>query len=84
MNKEADQTQESKRRHKYREDLDPEKLDWLIWLSHNAKWYFAVKPNLRFKFHTMASPNQQKRMPRSKLVDNVLVGEIKMEVNDDV
>ena len=42
MNKEADQTQESKRRHNNREDLDPEKLDWLVWLSHNAKWYFAV------------------------------------------
>ena len=42
MNKEAGQTQESKRRHNYREDLDPEKLDWLVWLSHNWKWYFAV------------------------------------------
>ena len=28
--------------HNYREDLDPEKIDWLIWLSHNWKWYFAV------------------------------------------
>ena len=35
MNKEAGQIQESKRRHNYREDLDPEKLHWLIWLSHN-------------------------------------------------
>ena len=43
MNKEAGQTQESKRRHNYREDLDPEKLDWLVWISHNCKWYFAVK-----------------------------------------
>ena len=42
MNKEAGQIQESKRRHTYREDLDPEKLDWLFWLSHNWKWYFAV------------------------------------------
>ena len=24
------------------EDLDSEKLDWLLWLSHNWKWYFAV------------------------------------------
>ena len=30
MNQEAGQIQESKRRHNYREDLDPEKLDWLI------------------------------------------------------
>ena len=42
MNKEASQIQESKRRHKYREDLDPDKLDWLVWLSHNWKWHFAV------------------------------------------
>ena len=42
MNKEAGQTQKSKRRHSYRQDLDSEKLDWLIWLSHNWKWYFAV------------------------------------------
>ena len=41
MNKEAGQIEESKRRHNYREDLDPEKLDWLTWLSHNWKWYFA-------------------------------------------
>ena len=40
MNKEAGQTRESKRkrRHNYREDLDPEKFDWLFWLSHNWKW----------------------------------------------
>ena len=57
MNKEADQIQESKRRHNYREDLDPEKLDWL-------KGLLGGKPNLRFKVHTMTSPkNQQKRMP---------------------
>ena len=42
MNKEAGQIQESKRRHNYRENLDPEKLNWLIWLSHNWKWYFVV------------------------------------------
>ena len=42
MNTEAGQTQESKRRHNYRKDLDPEKLDWLVWLSHNWTWYFAV------------------------------------------
>ena len=29
MNKEAGQTQESKTRRNYREDLDPEKFDWL-------------------------------------------------------
>ena len=56
MNKEAGQIQESKGRHNYREDPDPEKLDWLTWLSHNWKWYFRVKPNLRFQIHTMASP----------------------------
>ena len=37
MNQEAGQIQESKRRHNLRQ-----KLDWLIWLSHNRKWYFAV------------------------------------------
>ena len=42
MNKETSQTQESKRPHNYREDLDPEKLDWLVWLPYNWKWYFAV------------------------------------------
>ena len=56
MNKESGQIQESKRRHNHREDLDPEKLDWLLWLSRNWKWYFRGKPNLRFKFHTMALP----------------------------
>ena len=34
MNTKTEQTQESKKRH-YREDLEPEKLDWLVWLSHN-------------------------------------------------
>ena len=42
MNKEAGQTQESKGRHNYRKDLDPEKLDWLVWLLDNWKLYFAV------------------------------------------
>ena len=42
MNIEASQIQESKRRHNYREDLDPKKFDWLIWLSHNWKRYFAA------------------------------------------
>ena len=41
-NTEAGQVQESNRRHNYREDLDPKKLDWLVWLSHNRKWYLAV------------------------------------------
>ena len=43
MNKEACQTQESKRRHNYREDLDPEAR------------LLPGEPNLSFKFHTMAS-----------------------------
>ena len=30
------------RRNKCRDDLDPEKLEWLVWLSYNWKWYFAV------------------------------------------
>ena len=42
MNKEAGQVQESRRTPNYRDDLDPEKLKWLIWLSHNWKWYFAM------------------------------------------
>ena len=42
MNKEASQNTKSMRRNNYREDLDPEKLDWLVWLSHNWKWHFAV------------------------------------------
>ena len=43
MNKEASQTQESKRRHNYREDLDREKLHWLKWLSHIWKWLRAAQ-----------------------------------------
>ena len=35
-----------KRRQNYREDLDPEKLDWFVWLSHTWKWYFAVNRTL--------------------------------------
>ena len=42
MNKEASQIQESTRRHNCREVEDPEKLDWLFWLSQIWKWYFAV------------------------------------------
>ena len=42
MNNEAGQTTRSMRRNNYCEDLEPEKLDWLIWLSHNWKWHFAV------------------------------------------
>ena len=43
MNKEAGQNpQIISRRIRYRDDLDPEKLEWLIWLSHNWKWHFAV------------------------------------------
>ena len=47
MNREAGQIQESKRRHNYREDLDPEKLDWLFWLSQ-LEMVLRGKPNLRF------------------------------------
>ena len=43
MNKEAGQNpQIFSRGNKCRDDLDPEKLEWLIRLSHNWKWYFAV------------------------------------------
>ena len=55
MNKEAGQIQESKRRYNYREDLDPEKLDWLTRLSQ-LEMVLRGKPNFRFKFHTMVSP----------------------------
>ena len=48
MNKEAGQNTKSMRRNNYREDLGPEKLDWLMWLSHNEKWYFAVNRILDF------------------------------------
>ena len=30
------------KRIKCRDDLDPEKLKWLTWLSHEWQWYFAV------------------------------------------
>ena len=43
MNKEAGQNpQIISRRNKCRDDLDSEKLEWLIWLSHNWKSYFVV------------------------------------------
>ena len=43
MSKEASQNpQIISRRNKCCDDLDSEKLEWLIWLSHNWKWYFAV------------------------------------------
>ena len=49
MNKEAGQNpQIAPRRNKCRDDLDPEKLTWLIWLSHNWKWYFAVNRHSDF------------------------------------
>ena len=39
MNKEARQyPQTTSRRNKCRDDLVSEKLEWLIWLSHNWKW----------------------------------------------
>ena len=34
------------RRIKCRDDLDPEKLEWLVWLSYNWTWYFAVHKHL--------------------------------------
>ena len=47
MNKEAGQNpQIISRRNRYREDLDPQNFDWLRWISHNWKWYFAVNRNL--------------------------------------
>ena len=61
MNKEAGQTQESKRRHDYREDLDPEKVDWLVWLSHNWKWYFTMK---QISALESAQWQKKKSMPR--------------------
>ena len=46
MNKEAGQNpQIISRRYKCRDDLDSEKLKWLIWSTHNWKWYFGVKRN---------------------------------------
>ena len=42
MNKEAGQNTKSVGRNNYREDLDTEKFDWVIWLSQNWKRYFAV------------------------------------------
>ena len=42
MNKEARQIQESKRRQKYREVLDRERLDWLACPSQIWKWNFAM------------------------------------------
>ena len=43
MNREAGQNpQIGSRRSKCPDDLDPEKLKWLMWLSQNWKWYFAV------------------------------------------
>ena len=51
MNKEAGQNpQIISRRNICRDDLDPEKLEWLIWLSHNWKRYFAV--NRRSDLHS--------------------------------
>ena len=55
MNKEAGQNTKSMRRNNYREDLDPEKLDWLRWLSYKLEMVLRGEPNLRFKFHTKAS-----------------------------
>ena len=89
MNKEACQTQDSKRRHNYRQDLDSEKLGWIIWLSQ-LEMILRGAPNLRINFHTMASPKCLGKprsinqciwwSVRSKLVDHVLVGDIKMDM----
>ena len=58
---EAGHTQESKRRHNYRECLDPVKLDWLKWLFQNWKWYFAVNRISDLKNpHNGITKNQQK------------------------
>ena len=48
MNKEAGQIQEPERRHNYREDLDPEKLDWLFLALSQLEMVLHGKPNLRF------------------------------------
>ena len=94
INKDASQNTRSMRRNNYREDLDPEKLDWLVRLSHNWKRYFAVNRISDSKLHTKASSRIRRRAclgkPRSinsyiwqlvesKLVEQVLVGEITMD-----
>ena len=49
MNKQAGQNpQIISRINKCRDDLDPEKLNWLISLSQNWKWYFAVNRHADF------------------------------------
>ena len=56
MNREAGQNpQMALKRNKSRDDLDPEKLKWLSWLSLNWEWYFAVnRHSENFGFHTVA------------------------------
>ena len=56
MNKAAGQIQESKRRHNYHDYLDTEKLHWLYMALSQLEMVLRGKPNLRFKFHTTASP----------------------------
>ena len=53
------------RRNKCRDDLDPEKLEWLVWLSYNWKWFFAVHE------HTDVNPIQ---MPHQESEDEPASG----------
>ena len=65
MNKETGQIQESERRHKYREDLDPQKARLAYMALSQLEMALRGKPNFRCKFHMMASSKkQQNRMPR--------------------
>ena len=83
------------RRNKCRDDLDSEKLEWLIWLSHNWKWYFEVNRHSGFNSTRRHHRESEKRAslgkPRSidsniwqlvesKLVEQVLVGKFKMDM----
>ena len=75
MNKEAGQNpQIISRRIRYRDDLDPEKLEWLIWLSHNWKWHFEVnrhsdlnstQASSRIRKKVQASGNREELTPTS-------------------
>ena len=48
MNKEAGLTQEPKRRHNHREDLNPRKLDWLTLALSHLEMVLRGKPNRKF------------------------------------
>ena len=60
MNKEAGQNPQIA----CRDDLNPEKLDWLIWLSYNWKWYFAMNQTQTQTPHKDITKNQKTSMPR--------------------